>query len=114
MFGINLGGLFTGPVDAVERVTDEKLKRTLERKAVSLGFSQYMTFLEGFGQEFKDSKWFGRWARIARRMAASFFKELSLENDMKVLDVSVPNTLSNDKELLDSIYYEEFENPKGA
>lgn len=114
MFGIDLGGLFSGPVDAVERISDEKLKRTLERKAVSLGFSQYMTFLEGFGQEFKDSKWFGRWARIARRMAASFFKGLSLEQDMKVLDVAVPDTLVNDKKLLDSVYWEEFKNPKGA
>jgi hypothetical protein len=114
MFDFSLSGLFTGPVEAVERVTDEKLKRDLEHKSLSLGFSQYMTFLESFGQEFKDSKWFGRWARIARQMAASFFVGLSLENDMKILDVAVPNTLSNDKKLLGSVYWEEFKNPKGV
>ncbi len=111
MFGIHLGGLFTGPVSAFESVKDEDLKRAAITMAVSIAYSQYITFLFMLGLALEKRKLLRWLAPIPKTMAASVFQMQQLQDNEKLFYFGVPRSLVDDSQLLDSIYYEKIKQP---
>ena len=106
MFDFDLGGLFTGPVGAIEKVADEKLKRSMEAVAVSFGYSQYITFFATMGKSLEGKRFLGVFSKPFISMAVSAYKMLSLQQQEKIIELSVPAWL-NDPKIEDSIYWAE-------
>jgi hypothetical protein len=97
-------GLFGIP-DLITDIRDDNLKQQLTKVAVSATYSQYITFLYTFGKSI-EGKWaIGLLAKPLQTMAASLFKMLQLQDQEKFVALAVPQALSNDKALLDSIYF---------
>jgi len=103
-------GLFAGlvnPVGWIETIADERMKRAATALAMSLAYSQYITFLYELGTGLEGRRLVGWLGKTFIRMAASAFKLLQLEDSQKLIYLSVPAALVRDMKLLDSIWWEE-------
>ena len=106
---IDIGGLFTGPVQAMEGIADEKLKRQAITLAISIAYSQYVTFLYAMGAALEKKRFFGWLGPPLKMMAASVFQMQQLQDEEKIFYFAVPQAMVKDQKLLDSIYYEKIQ-----
>ena len=114
MFGIDIGGIFTGPVKAVQLVTDEKLKLAVERTAISFGYSQYITFFWSLAQEIKGRRLLGIFSAAFQNMACSSYTMLVMPGINKEIDLAVPKDMVEFLKTNDPIHWDDVKNPKGG
>jgi hypothetical protein len=97
---------FPNPVEMVEGITDEALKRAAIETATSLVYSQYITLLYTLGKALAGKKFIGWLGGPLITMAASAFVMLVRQDCQKLFYMSVPAELVNDQKLRDSIWWE--------
>lgn len=100
-------GLFSlNPASWVTSIKDDQLERSIAQVVVSLGYSQYITFLYETGKALAGKKFIGFLSPVLTRMAASALTMLALQDTEKTIYLSVPRALVEDKVLLDSIHWQ--------
>ena len=105
-------GLFSAPnpIEWITALKDDKLERSIAQTGISILYSQYITFLFEFGSALKGRKYLGFLGDVFIRMAASAFKLLQLQDTEKIIYLSIPMKLVQDRALIDSIWWEKSEN----
>ena len=94
MLDIGIGGLFTGPVDAILHVGDDKLKQLAIKAALSAGYSGVITFQFETGRK----KLWGEGLAL-QRTARAIYLSLQPMADAGLLDLSVPQDLFDSDEM---------------
>lgn len=107
MFDFGLGGLFTGPIEAVNKVADEKLKQSVEKVAISFGYSQYITFTYCLGVALEKKRLIGFLSPVFKMMAMSAWKLIYEQDQQKFIITSIPQEMIQNKELQDAIWFGE-------
>jgi hypothetical protein len=102
-------GLFNAPnpVQWIESIRDDNLKRAAAQTAMSVAYSQWITFLYEFGTAIGPRRFIGFLGPVFVRMAASAYTLLQNQRAEKLIDLAVPKALVDDSKLNDSIYWEE-------
>lgn len=85
-----IGDLFTAPVDCIETIRDENLKRTLEKRGVEMGLSQGFTFLWNLGK-------LPIVGQACRQAAMAGYLNWLREPGGGVLRITVPDEMNNPK-----------------
>lgn len=101
-------GLFSAPnpADWIASIKDDNLKRQAITLGMSVGYSQYITFLYELGKALVGKKVIGFLGPVFIKMAASCFCLLQFQNTEKLVFFGVSKELVEDKQLLDSVYVE--------
>ena len=94
MFGIDIGGLFTGPVSAVLEIGDDKLKQEAIKSVLSAAYSAAITSLFETGRK----KLWGE-GHALQQTARALYLSLQPLVQNGVLSLSVPKDLLDPDEL---------------
>jgi|SRR5690242_13122180 len=94
MLDIGLGGLFTGPVDAVLNIGDDKLKQEAIKSVLSAGYSASITMMFETGRK----KLWGE-GRALQQTARSLYLSLQPLEAKGLLALAVPKDLLDADEL---------------
>ncbi|HLI02750.1 MAG TPA: hypothetical protein VFC10_07385 [Terriglobia bacterium] len=94
MLDLGIGGLFTGPVDALLHVGDDKLQRQAMKSVLSAGYSAAITALFETGRKGLLGE-----GHALQQTARALWLSLQPMVESGLLDLSVPQDLLNPDEL---------------
>src|SRR5690348_10390650 len=95
------------PDKIITGIADDRQKRAVIGNSVGLVYSVWITFLYSFGDVLSQRRMIGWLGYPFMLCAAVMFKMLLLQHRMKLIDLAVPEKLSKNKPLLDSVYWVE-------
>lgn len=94
MFDLGIGGLFTGPVDAVLEIGDDKLKQQAIKSVLSAGYSAAITSLFETGRKNLMGE-----GHALQQTARSIWLSLQPMVENKLLSLAVPLDLLDKNEM---------------